>query len=150
MSTPASKACERCGRTISWRRKWARDWDQVRYCSQRCRRQRGTTDALIEARILALLAGRPRTASICPSEVARDIAGRTGVEELPGALRPSGPQASTDPESWRALLEPVRSGARRLVARGALEITQGGRVVDPSRARGPIRLRLPRSGGGGA
>lgn len=32
-----SKPCARCGRLFSWRRKWARDWDQVRYCSDACR-----------------------------------------------------------------------------------------------------------------
>ena len=32
------KDCLRCGRPFAWRRKWARDWDQVRYCSERCRR----------------------------------------------------------------------------------------------------------------
>jgi Protein of unknown function (DUF3253) len=32
------------------------------------------------------------------------------------------------------------------VASGRLEITQGGRVVDPSTAKGPIRLRRPRRG----
>ncbi|MFM9112416.1 MAG: DUF3253 domain-containing protein, partial [Actinomycetota bacterium] len=31
--------------------------------------------------------------------------------------------------------------ARRLVVTGEVEITQGGRVVDPSTAKGPIRLR---------
>jgi len=30
-----------------------------------------------------------------------------------------------------------------MVDRGDLEITQGGRVVDPDSARGAIRLRLP-------
>jgi len=34
------KTCQACGRPFEWRRKWARDWDTVRYCSQRCRRQR--------------------------------------------------------------------------------------------------------------
>ncbi|WP_339807070.1 DUF2256 domain-containing protein [uncultured Marinobacter sp.] len=29
-----------CLRPFTWRRKWARDWDSVRYCSERCRRQR--------------------------------------------------------------------------------------------------------------
>jgi hypothetical protein len=28
------------------------------------------------------------------------------------------------------------------VDRGLVEITQGGRVIDPSSARGPIRIRL--------
>lgn len=35
------KTCAVCARPFAWRRKWARDWDAVRYCSGRCRRQRG-------------------------------------------------------------------------------------------------------------
>ena len=35
------KRCAVCGRPSSWRRKWARDWEQVRYCSRRCRSRRG-------------------------------------------------------------------------------------------------------------
>lgn len=31
------KVCLACGRPFSWRRKWARDWDQVKFCSDRCR-----------------------------------------------------------------------------------------------------------------
>jgi len=38
---------------------------------------------------------------------------------------------------------PVRDAARELVARGELEVTQRGEVVDLDRARGPIRLRRP-------
>ncbi|MEO0478903.1 MAG: DUF2256 domain-containing protein [Planctomycetota bacterium] len=34
-----SKICAHCQRPFSWRRKWERDWDQVRYCSDRCRRE---------------------------------------------------------------------------------------------------------------
>jgi hypothetical protein len=41
-------------------------------------------------------------------------------------------------------MEPVRRAARRLVAAGEAEITQGGNVVDPSTAKGPIRIRRPR------
>ena len=33
------KPCEVCGRPFTWRRKWARDWEQIRYCSERCRRE---------------------------------------------------------------------------------------------------------------
>ncbi|MFN3296730.1 DUF2256 domain-containing protein [Caldimonas sp.] len=33
------KPCAHCGRPMSWRRRWARVWDEVRYCSQRCRRE---------------------------------------------------------------------------------------------------------------
>ena len=30
-----------CGRPFSWQKKWARDWEAVRYCSDAC--QRGKT-----------------------------------------------------------------------------------------------------------
>ncbi|MDX1804193.1 MAG: DUF2256 domain-containing protein [Alcanivorax sp.] len=36
----AEKTCPVCGRTFSWRKKWRRDWPQVVYCSERCRRRR--------------------------------------------------------------------------------------------------------------
>jgi hypothetical protein len=34
------KICATCGLPFSWRRKWSRDWDNVRYCSRRCRNGR--------------------------------------------------------------------------------------------------------------
>ncbi|MFG6176613.1 DUF2256 domain-containing protein [Halomonas sp. THAF12] len=33
-----AKTCPTCGRPFRWRRKWARCWDEVRFCSERCRR----------------------------------------------------------------------------------------------------------------
>jgi hypothetical protein len=35
-----TKICAACARPFAWRKKWARDWDEVRYCSDRCRRER--------------------------------------------------------------------------------------------------------------
>ena len=35
-----SKPCVACGRPMAWRRRWARSWDEVRYCSDACRRAR--------------------------------------------------------------------------------------------------------------
>ncbi|MAK63014.1 MAG: DUF2256 domain-containing protein [Ponticaulis sp.] len=32
------KTCRACGRPFIWRKKWARVWDEVVYCSERCRR----------------------------------------------------------------------------------------------------------------
>lgn len=102
-----------------WRKRWARTWDEVRYCSDACRRRgRRPVDLALEQAMLALLAGRPAGSSICPSEVARVVG----------------------EDDWRALMEPARAAARRLVARGEVVITQGGRVVDGSAARGPIRV----------
>jgi len=36
-STLPSKPCLACGRPMSWRKAWAKNWDEVKYCSQRCR-----------------------------------------------------------------------------------------------------------------
>jgi hypothetical protein len=38
-------------------------------------------------------------------------------------------------------MEPARQAAGRLVDRGEVVITQGGKVVDQSTATGPIRIR---------
>jgi hypothetical protein len=38
-----SKPCLTCGRPFAWRKKWERDWDNVLYCSDRCRMQRGAS-----------------------------------------------------------------------------------------------------------
>jgi hypothetical protein len=35
-----TKICARCGLPFTWRKKWARCWDEVKYCSERCRRNR--------------------------------------------------------------------------------------------------------------
>ncbi len=116
----AEKSCASCGRRIEWRAKWARDWPAVRYCSDACR-ARGVTevDRRLEATILRQLDARAATATSCPSEAAREVGG----------------------EDWRELMEPARRAARRLVANGRIDILQSGRIVDPSTAKGPIRLR---------
>ncbi|MCK5929892.1 MAG: DUF2256 and DUF3253 domain-containing protein, partial [Nocardioides sp.] len=119
-SVPEPKTCASCGRTIEWRKKWARSWDDVKYCSDACRRHKvSDTDRALEASIRSLLDSRKGGATICPSEAAREVGG----------------------EDWRDLMEPARRAARRLVAAGEVEITQGGKVVDPSTAKGPIRVR---------
>lgn len=76
----------------------------------------------LEAKILELLAARAATSTICPSDAARAVGGDT----------------------WRGLMEPAREAARRLVEAGEVEVTQGGSVVDPLTARGPIRIRKAR------
>lgn len=120
MSSRADKTCATCGRRITWRKKWERDWEHVKYCSDRCRRHRpGARDEGLEQAILQLLQARKEGGTICPSEAAKSVGG----------------------EAWREMMEPVRQAARRLVARGQVVITQKGQVVDPSRARGPIRIR---------
>ena len=118
-----TKPCARCGRTITWRKAWARDWDSVRWCSDNCRKHGlRQVDLDLQDSLGALLDARARDASVCPSEAARAV----------GA------------DDWRELMEPARMAARRLVADGRAEITQGGQVIDPDHAKGPIRVRRPR------
>jgi hypothetical protein len=35
-----SKPCTVCGRPMSWRKRWAAHWDEVKVCSEACRRLR--------------------------------------------------------------------------------------------------------------
>jgi hypothetical protein len=35
-----SKVCVTCGRPFTWRKKWAKVWEDVKYCSDRCRSNR--------------------------------------------------------------------------------------------------------------
>ncbi|MEJ7876317.1 MAG: DUF3253 domain-containing protein [Solirubrobacterales bacterium] len=70
--------------------------------------------------ILALLDARELGKTICPSEAARAIGG----------------------EEFHDLMPTVRSAAAELVEEGMIDVTQGGHVVDPGSARGPIRLRV--------
>lgn len=108
---------------MEWRAAWSANWDDVRYCSDRCRKRRvQPIDTALEQSILALLEPLSRASTICPSEAARAV----------------------DPDGWRELMEPARAAARRLVVAGKVEITQAGKVVDPSTARGPIRIRRVR------
>jgi hypothetical protein len=119
-----TKTCASCGRIMVWRKSWARNWHEVRYCSQSCRRSKVSDfDRQLEDMIVSTLKARSRGSSICPSEVARAAGG----------------------EGWRELMEPTRKAARRLVDRGVIVIMQHGRVVDPSTAKGPIRLALVHS-----
>ncbi len=34
------KTCAACGRPMAWRKAWAKTWDQVKYCSDACRKRR--------------------------------------------------------------------------------------------------------------
>ena len=119
------KTCKTCGRTFEWRKRWERDWDVVKYCSDACRGHKaGDAEHALEAAILELLAQRGRDKTICPSEAAKLVGGKATRGD------------------WEGLMEPARAAARRLVAAGKIVITQHGKVVDASTAKGPIRLKL--------
>ena len=119
------KICKTCGRAFAWRKKWEKDWDVVKYCSDACRSNKpGEADAALETAILELLAERGRDKTICPSEAAKLVGGLETRRD------------------WEGLMEPARAAARRLVALGRIVIMQNGKVIDPSTAKGAIRLQL--------
>ena len=35
-----SKPCVACGLPMTWRRSWAKNWEEVKYCSEACRRNK--------------------------------------------------------------------------------------------------------------
>ncbi len=82
----------------------------------------------IALEILRQTAARGPAKSICPSEVARALAG------------PAADPASGLP--WQRLLDPVRQAALRLQREGRVEILRKGRPVSAAAVRGVIRLRI--------
>ena len=40
-----SKPCVTCGRSMTWRKRWAKNWEEVRYCSDACRKRSRTPAA---------------------------------------------------------------------------------------------------------
>lgn len=81
-------------------------------------------EATITAEILRQTAARGPAKSICPSEVARALAGG-------------------DDGPWRPLMTPVRDAAMALLKAGEIEILRKGKPVPPEQVRGVIRLRRP-------
>lgn len=78
-------------------------------------------DETLDARILALAGSRGPTKTICPSEVARDIAG-------------------SNEKAWRLLMKPIRARAVALARAGRVEIRRKGKPVDPDDFRGVYRI----------
>jgi len=125
MDSRHTKYCAVCGRQIEWRKKWRRSWDQVKYCSAACRESGvKATDRELESAILGLLRSRGTGKPICPSEAAVKVAGNPSTAV------------------WKPFMPAARNAARRLFAKGRVEILQKGRPVEPSTAKGPIRIRL--------
>jgi hypothetical protein len=45
LPVPPPKDCACCGRPFTWRKKWERDWPNVKYCSDACRRKGSLTSS---------------------------------------------------------------------------------------------------------
>ena len=40
MKNRETKVCVTCERPFEWRKKWKRDWENVKYCSKKCSKNR--------------------------------------------------------------------------------------------------------------
>jgi len=101
---------------MCYQKRWAKNWQELKYCSQKCRKNKpDKLDKTLEEHYLELV--KTKTL-VTEQDVAR------ALNEAPTDLR-----------------ERIRKAARRLVATGNYALTQNGKTVDPSSAKGPINLR---------
>jgi hypothetical protein len=77
--------------------------------------------AQIEETMIALVEKRGEGKTICPSEVARAIAGE-------------------HPDAWGRLMQPVRKVAVRLTKEGRVAIMRKGKPADPDDFKGVYRI----------
>ena len=116
-----TKVCRSCGRVMEWRKKWASNWDAVRYCSKACRGQKlEMRDTQLERLLLDQVAAQPGGTGITPEQVIH------GWVQAP---------------KQNARERVLRAG-RRLAQRGLVEFRHQGRGVDPSTFKGPVSIRL--------
>ena len=81
-------------------------------------------DKVIEAMILAMIAERGSSKTVCPSEVARALAG-------------------SNEKAWRRLMTPIRRVAVRLADEDRVALRRKGRPVDSHDFKGIYRIGLP-------
>ena len=117
MISKDKKVCISCGRWFEKRKKWNDCWEEVKYCSKSCQKNKEPID--IMEKIIEILEIRGHEKSICPSEV------------LP-----------PDQKQNKEKMELVRNAARLLAHTKKVIIIQKNKVLNPANFKGPIRLKL--------
>ncbi|MGI4020312.1 MAG: DUF3253 domain-containing protein [Janthinobacterium lividum] len=74
----------------------------------------------IQQKIIEMATKRGADKTICPSEVAREMFG----------------------DSWRSEMQAVRDVSFDLATKNRVIVTQKGKIVDPEKFKGPIRIRI--------
>ena len=77
----------------------------------------------IKDQIFKMAEVRGADKTFCPSEIARKL----------------------DPENWHQYMKKVRECGKELIQKNELVCTQGVKIVDPLKAKGPIRFGLATS-----
>ncbi len=122
-SSMESKSCQWCFRPFEWRKKWELVWDQVKFCSDSCKKESKIKKNIlehlaIEDQILKLTLER-KPKSLCPSEIARNLF-----------------------ENWQPKMETVRQVCRKLHLEQKILITQQDMPIKEINFKGPIRIKL--------
>jgi hypothetical protein len=50
-----NKPCAACGRLITWRKSWAKNWENVKYCSKSITRMPAADHGALRANVAAIL-----------------------------------------------------------------------------------------------
>jgi len=111
------KHCSSCGRPFEKQKRFEKNWDEIKYCSAKCRKERlETKQKDLEEFILKKLT---TVTNICPSQIASELYGE---------------------EKMKQMMEPVRCACRRLQQAKRLKITQNKKPVTSLNFRGPVRI----------
>ncbi len=114
------KNCSSCGRSFTWRKSFAKNWEDVKYCSNACRnRKLSKIDKQIENSILELLEAETYPTPLSTDQIADFL----------------------DFGNETDLLESRIRAARRLERKSFVIITQDGKRVDSSTAKGHFQIR---------
>ena len=114
------KNCSSCGRSFTWRKSFAKNWEDVKYCSNACRnRKLSKIDQQIENSILELLEAETYSNPLSTDQIADFL----------------------DFGNDKNLLESIKRAARRLEMKSFVIITQDGKRVDSSTAKGHLQIR---------
>ena len=111
------KHCASCGRPFERQKRFEKNWDEVKYCSSKCRREKleRKQNELEEAIINKL----NNVTNICPSQLAKE----------------------RYPESWKEQMEAIRCACRRLHLNEKIIITQNKKIITTLNFKGPIRIQ---------
>ena len=114
------KSCSSCGRSFTWRKSFAKNWADVKYCSNACRKRKlSKIDQRIEKIIIELLEAQPHPTPLDTTQIADFL----------------------DFGNDKNLLESIKRAARRLESKSFVIITQDGKKVNSSTAKGHLQIR---------
>ena len=142
-----TKICPGCGRPFEWRRKWARCWEAVKWCSDRCRAA-GGAPAWLWALVIGGIVG-----AACPAaelevtspvdhQVVQRTTRTTGALAVAGVVRGDDARGATVEARFNASPDADWHGGWAVAADGSFT----GSLEAPAGGWHPLEVRLVRGG----